>query len=305
MDVPRLFSVIIPVYNRADLLRQALESVDRQTLRDFEVIVVDDGSTENLTTVIRDFEDRVTFLRQNNAGPGAARNYGAAAARGEYLAFLDSDDIWFPWTLRLYAKAIEATGRPALLSGRLFPFFEMEQLASAHEQTPRWEAFSDYFASSDQGLYCGSCQAVVRRDVLLKSGGFTDRRINGEDHDFTFRIGTEPGFVNLTEPATVGYRQHPAAMTGNLAKTIEGLTYLLQQEQAGRYPGGRERIADRRRILTQHARPVSLAALRHGDRKAAWRLYWQTLNWHLQLRRFRYLAGFTAVAAETLLRRAT
>jgi glycosyltransferase involved in cell wall biosynthesis len=300
-----LFSVVIPTYNRAVYLRQALASVDAQEFRDFETIVVDDGSTEDLSEVVREFQDRVTFVRQDNSGPGVARNRGAAIATGEYLAFLDSDDVWFPWTLRVYAEAIEANPRPALLSGRLFSFESDGDLNAVRFEPARWQAYPDYFASSRDGLYCGSGHTVVRRDVFLRAGGFTDRRINAEDHDFVMRLGTERGFVHVARPAMVGYRQHGGAMTGNVAQTIEGVRYLLRQEHEGRYPGGRERGADRRRILSQHVRPVSLAALRRGDRRAAWELYRQTLGWHVQLGRFRYLTGFAALAAETLFRRAT
>src|SRR5580704_8985688 len=100
------FSVVIPAFNRTDLLAKALASVFQQEFTNFEVIVVDDGSTDDQSRVVQKYKDRVTFLRQDNAGQGAARNRGAAAARGEYLAFLDSDDLWFPWTLKVVDRII-------------------------------------------------------------------------------------------------------------------------------------------------------------------------------------------------------
>src|SRR5260221_2544045 len=98
LQVP-FFSVVIPTYNRADLVRETLKSVFQQAFLDFEVIVVDDGSTEDMSCVIADYAERVTFLRQENAGPPVARNLAIARAKGTYIAFHASDDIWIAWTL--------------------------------------------------------------------------------------------------------------------------------------------------------------------------------------------------------------
>ena len=95
-DAPTV-SVIIPTYNRAHLLPRALESVLAQTFEDLEVLVVDDGSTDGTEAVVTGYDDRVRYLRQpQNAGVSAARNRGLREARGEFVAFLDSDDEWFP-----------------------------------------------------------------------------------------------------------------------------------------------------------------------------------------------------------------
>ena len=108
-----LFSVIMPAYNRAAFIGAALHSVVAQTLGDWECIVVDDGSTDGTCAVVREMaakEPRIRLIEQANAGPGAARNKGAAAATGKYLAFLDSDDLWMPWALETYREALEKAG---------------------------------------------------------------------------------------------------------------------------------------------------------------------------------------------------
>src|SRR5947209_429690 len=99
-----LFSVVIPTYNRAAYLRQTLASVLTQECQDFEIIVVDDGSTDATPVVLESFGGKLRVFHQKNQGPGAARNLGASNAGGEYIAFLDSDDVWFPWTLSTYAR---------------------------------------------------------------------------------------------------------------------------------------------------------------------------------------------------------
>lgn len=97
------FSIIVPLYNKAPYVRQALESIAEQTFRDYEVIVVDDGSTDNSLAVVKEFveriddrkvDDRWTIISQTNAGVAAARNNGVAASKGEYVCFLDADDWW-------------------------------------------------------------------------------------------------------------------------------------------------------------------------------------------------------------------
>jgi glycosyltransferase involved in cell wall biosynthesis len=97
---PGLVSVIIPCYNRADIVRYTLDSVLAQNYRNFEAIVVDDGSTDNTRSVVAGYTDpRIQYVYRENGGLSAARNSGLNAARGEFVAFLDSDDGWHPWKL--------------------------------------------------------------------------------------------------------------------------------------------------------------------------------------------------------------
>ncbi len=291
------FSTIIPVYNRAALVAATLDSVLAQEGADQEVICVDDGSTDGTAEVLRRYEGRVQVLRQENRGPGAARNRGIEQASGRYAVFVDGDDLWFPWTLRTYARVVRENGEPAVVAGSLFYFTEEAELAPLREEKPAWEAFLDYYASSQRGLYCGSSQMCACLDRLREVGGFTDRNVNAEDHDLMMRLGTAAGFVNVTAPALVGYRQHPNALTRDVDRTSAGVEHLLAREEAGLYPGGDDRRRDRWEILTRHVRPVTLALLRRREYRRAWALYRRTFRWHLALGRLAYLAGFPATAA--------
>src|SRR6476619_2378317 len=118
----RMFSVVIPSFNRVALLRTTLNSVFAQRFSDFEVIVVDDGSTDQTMEYLRPLKDQVTAIRQANQGPGAARNRGARQATGTYLAFLDSDDLWFPWTLEIYRKVINEHNYPSFITSTPYVF---------------------------------------------------------------------------------------------------------------------------------------------------------------------------------------
>ena len=292
-----LFSIVIPTYNRLALLPRTLDSVWAQRFTDFEVIVVDNGSTDGTDAWLETLGARVQRLRQDNLGPGPARNAGAARARGDYLAFLDSDDLWFPWTLECFADLIRQHERPAVLGAKLMSFTDEAELAAVREGPLVAEVFADYFASSRSGYFVGAGMSVLRREEFLRTGGYTDRPINSEDHDLILRMGTAPGFVQVTSPVTLGWRRHAGSATMDPARSAAGNLYLVEQERCGTYPGGAARRWERRNIVTRHVRPASLACVRGGAVADAWRLYQKTFCWHAQLGRLKYLAVFPVMAA--------
>jgi glycosyltransferase involved in cell wall biosynthesis len=100
-------SVIIPTYNRASLVVETLQSALDQTYRDFEIIVIDDGSTDDTRERLEPYRDRISYFKQENKGVNAARNYGLSHASGEYIALLDSDDLWKPWLLDLFVGVLD------------------------------------------------------------------------------------------------------------------------------------------------------------------------------------------------------
>jgi glycosyltransferase involved in cell wall biosynthesis len=102
-----VISVIIPTYNRATLLREAIDSVLRQKTRDVEILVVDDGSTDDTPAVARNYEGQIVYVRQQNQGVNAARNAAIASARGEFIALLDSDDVYLPYALELMSGLLD------------------------------------------------------------------------------------------------------------------------------------------------------------------------------------------------------
>jgi GT2 family glycosyltransferase len=298
-----LFSVVIPTFNRRELLQKALGSVWSQSYQDYEVIVVDDGSHDGTREYLDGQGSRLTAVLQDNRGPGAARNAGVARARGEYVAFLDSDDLWFPWTLQTFASVIRQTGEPAMVIGAYTEFSSGDAAPVAANDTLLYERFDDYFGSADRAVATGAGTAVVKRTLLVSSGGFTPQRVNCEDHDLALRLGERPGFVAITAPPTLAWRRHSGTLTGSLQSNAAGARYLLSQERAGNYPGGRPRAAERRKILTRHTRPISLAALREFSFVEALELYAQTFRWHLAEPRFRYLAWFAVAACAAAARR--
>src|ERR1039457_3175804 len=124
------FSVLIPIYNRRKYIRQVIDSVLAQTFSSFEVIAIDDGSTDDSVEILKTYGDRITLIQQPNSGPEVARNTGAAVAQGGYLALLDSDYLLFPNALATYDRIIRACDSPALIVGANVNFEDGETLSA-------------------------------------------------------------------------------------------------------------------------------------------------------------------------------
>lgn len=285
------FSVIIPAFNRRALLARTLESVWSQRHQDFEVIVVDDGSTDGTAAFLESLHGRLQVVYQDHRGPGASRNAGAARATGEYLAFLDSDDLWLPWSLDVFRTLIARHQRPALLCSNYQQFAAESELSGVREDPARGEFFSDYLASWHHHRVVGAGMLVVHRPAFETVGGFTTEPCNLEDHDLALRLGEASGFVQITT-LTLAWRRHAGGTTNEMAKNVAGCQRLLRAERAGDYPGGPGRAAARRQIITQHARPTSLECGRAGLLADAWSIYRATLRWHVALGRWKYILTF-------------
>ncbi|MFQ5768343.1 MAG: glycosyltransferase family 2 protein, partial [Acidobacteriota bacterium] len=159
-------SVVIPAYNRAALLPQAIQSVLAQTFTDFEIIVVDDGSTDGTEACLKPFGGRIRYLRQENVGPASARNRGIRASRSPLVGFLDSDDAWESRTLESVVDVFQQHPNVGLVS-------IMARETDPHgEETPRVygkkSAGTGYSTSSLLGPDSGGCSwFFVRRPLLL------------------------------------------------------------------------------------------------------------------------------------------
>ena len=291
------FSVVIPTYNRKGYLLECLETVFAQSYAAHEVIVVDDGSTDGTVEAVEILGRGVQVIQQANGGPGAARNRGASVAGGDYLAFLDSDDLWFPWTLTTFASLIEQHGNPALLFGKLVDFVDQRELMCLAFQQPIGTVYPDFLSSHAKGYFCGAGMIVVKPDIFKQVGGFTQDCLNAEDHDLALTLGTQEGFVQVREPVTIGYRRHNSSETIDLGKTLRGLERLVAKEKAAQYPGGYERRLARRRIIARHVRSAVIGAAKAGNGIDASPLYYSTFGWNLRFGHGSYLAAVPFLAA--------
>lgn len=288
------FSTIIPSFNRAPLIAATLDSVLAQECADNEIIVVDDGSTDGTLDVLAGYADRIRVIQQPNSGPGAARNRGVEHASGKYVAFLDSDDLWFPWTLATYKAVIDQCGSPSVVTGTHVDFTFAATLSNVGPCAPCFRAYPDFLASPRSWIIPSSL--VLTPETHRAAGGFRTDIWICEDADYWLRIGCAPGFVRITSPLAVGYRLHPGGISVSWSGRSRGVHALLDAEQAGSYPGGPGRQRERMDYICAHARPTTLGCLRAGLVPAATGLYRRTLPWHLHLGRGKYLLGFPPMA---------
>ena len=184
MESQPLVSVIIPTYNRAALLREAIASVRRQSYAALELIVVDDGSTDATDACLRSLPD-LRLVRQDHTGmPGQARNAGARVARGAYLAFLDSDDLWLPHKLAVQVPAALAAG--AAVTHTRERWVRNGRVISQRRQ--RHRRSGDLFAESLRKCVIGPSTVLLRRDVFTESGGFRADLEIAEDYELWLRL---------------------------------------------------------------------------------------------------------------------
>lgn len=291
------FSTIIPTYNRAHLLGETLDSVLAQEFDDNEIIVIDDGSTDATDELLARYEGRIRVFWQSQQGPGAARNLGIKHARGRYIAFLDSDDLWFPWTLATYERVIRDYDFPAFLTGKELRFWNPSELRRIHAAPLRCARFPDFFATSDTFFEIIPGAVAASTAALRNVGGFTSRWINAEDSDLWMRLGTAAGFVRIFDPPLFAYREHDVSALADFQRTYEGCRYLASQERKGNYPGGAARRRERLAMLTRYIRPASFKCLWRGDVKGGWQIYRECFWWHARMMRVRYLFGFPLLAA--------
>jgi glycosyltransferase involved in cell wall biosynthesis len=172
-----LVSVIIPVYNGARYLREALESVFAQTYRPIEVIVVDDGSADDSGVIAQSFSE-VHYIRQTNQGVAAARNNGIEAAQGEFFAFLDQDDLWTPEKLKLQVDHL--LGNPDLG----YTLTQQKFFLGPDGTLPPWFR-KELFDSVHTGWVLGTL--VVRRTTFERVGNFVVGYSAANDSDWFFR----------------------------------------------------------------------------------------------------------------------
>ena len=207
--MPRL-SVVIPNYNRAVLIGETLDNVFAQTRPPDEVIVVDDGSTDDSVAVIERYGKRVTLIRQANAGPGAARNRGLAAARGELIQFMDSDDLWSLNKLEAQERALGKSDAGFAYSPWLQARLEggraryADPVIQQHPLPPSRSPLAWYLRGWVIVFQC----CLFRRSLLDAAGPYRQDLMPSEDSELLFRIlksGARP--VHVPE-AMVLYRLH-------------------------------------------------------------------------------------------------
>jgi glycosyltransferase involved in cell wall biosynthesis len=210
--VPRI-SVVIPTYNRANLIEQSIQSVLSQTYDDYEIIVVDDGSLDDTLSKLKKYENKINLFCQPHQGGGGAqaRNLGISKARGQFVAFLDSDDIWMPNKIECQLKLIDENRNLAWVytdaevfdgnTGLTLHYYHQTHQLS-HGDVLKDLIFDDFIPFST---------SLISRSLLLEVGGFFPS-IKGTDWDLNLRIASRTS-IGLVSEALARIRVHPNRVT--------------------------------------------------------------------------------------------
>ncbi len=228
-------SVVVPAYNAADCIEVTLRSLLMQTYHSFEVVVVDDGSTDSTATVVQAIaqeDDRIRLITQANAGVAAARNAGIQAAVGQFVAPIDADDIWYPTAI---ARMVQRFQEMPDTTGVVY--------AWAVDIDERGQPIGGFHAARIEGqvlktLLChnflGTASAtLMRRSLLMEVGGYdtqfqAEQAQGCEDWDLYLRLAERTKFAVVPE-FLVGYRKRSGSMSGNLTRMARSQQRMLQQ----------------------------------------------------------------------------
>jgi glycosyltransferase involved in cell wall biosynthesis len=263
------FSVITPVFNGGKYLARSIRSVLAQTLPDFELIVVDDGSTDDAVREAASCEDsRLRILTQANSGAPNALNYGISVARGEYIALLDADDIWAPNKLQVQFDCFQKHPEADMAFTGLTYIDPDDQPMGL----PRREAAGSFdFDQLFIDYVVGSSSVVAaRREAVVEAGGFDPAMLYLFDIDLVLRISRlrSRNILGIPEPLTL-YRRHPGQQTSDW-RTIAAYWEKLVGKLKRQYPAQVERLERRARM--NMARYFSYLAYEQGDPSTAWSL---------------------------------
>ena len=213
-------SVILPVFNGEKYIRKAIESVLNQSLADFELIIVDDGSTDSTPDIIRGFDDeRIRIISQQNSGPGAARNRGLEIARGEYVMFLDSDDWFLEDALKIaYGEATEKMTDISI--------FQIIKYDSGNFSQNDWFNLNTFDESFEDRVFdhhdcrdflfdisVSACQKIFRREFLEKTDARFPEGIYFEDMPFFFYTFLKAQRISIIRRHLYVRQKHPGSIT--------------------------------------------------------------------------------------------
>jgi glycosyltransferase involved in cell wall biosynthesis len=229
-----LFSVVMPAHNRARLLPRALASVVHQTLADLELIVVDDGSTDDTRRVVEGVGDsRIRYVHQQKLGAAAARNHGARLARGEYLTFLDSDDEALPGWLESFRRGFERHGAGIVCCGlrKVGRGAEVEKKGGVHLPVDMGPMFD-----RQVGRFTNGGVFAMRREIFLEVGGYTEGLSSGQHTELAMRLlplARARGWKihSLMAPLVRVHVHDGPRIRGNPEALLRGSAYILREHR--------------------------------------------------------------------------
>lgn len=304
-------SVIMPSYNTANLIGEALDSVFAQSYRDFEVIVINDGSpdTPELERVLEAYRERIVYLKQPNRRACGARNNGISHAKGEFLAFLDSDDSWTPGYLQSQIAHLEADSSQDMVYCDCLIYGDAPQAGKTFMQgcpSIGPVTFESVLTEQSQIPISGT---VVRRQALINAGGFDERLAMCDDYEMWLRLafrGARIGFYSdVLSRIRIG---RPSSLSSSKSKMVAAfVTILLNVKTEWNLSAEQQPLLDEklRQVQSLLALELGKELLRKGEFGQA-RIQLEQANSHLRRSKLRLAIfglrvapGLTALAVRT------
>lgn len=263
LPTPRV-SVIVPTYNRADMLGAAVRSILDQAYADYEIIVADDGSTDNTQTRVADVAGPIRYLRLQHSGrPSVARNRAIAVAQGELIAFLDDDDLWIPDKLEQQVRLLDSDADVGFVYSDIC-FLRPDGTLSGPILLPHQKEAAMLFDRLLTDCFIYPSTVVVRRSALAASGLFDESLAIGEDYDLWLRLARLTRAACCHRPLV-----HIRRAGTGISMEREALSYLnairaLQRALATPSLNWRQRLRGRGALARWHTH-VGLLMLDGGD----------------------------------------
>ena len=239
-------SIIIPAYNVANYIGEAIQSVLQQEFDSYEIVIINDGSTDTpeLERVLAPFKDQIVYLKQENGGIAAARNAGLRVARGEYVALLDSDDVWFPFKLTHQLEYLKANSYDMVYGDAvLFGESKWKEGTTFMDNVPSIGKVS-LESLLDLRATIVVSTVVVRKDLLIRSGGFdeSDRNIP-EDFDAWLRLAQLGARIGYERKVVAKYRYRSDSASAQHVRLHEGALRVLRKTRKTMQLTSRELLA--------------------------------------------------------------
>jgi glycosyltransferase involved in cell wall biosynthesis len=223
-------SVVIPAHNAAWCVAKAIDSVLAQDFRDFELIVVDDGSTDETAVVLSGYGDAIRVVRQANGGMSNARNAGIRAARGEFIAFLDADDWWLPGKLGNQVGLMRNNAAIGFTSTAARVEDQEGKLLNTWPCSPCETSFLVHLFQGNAGIAGGSSALMVRRALLEKTGGYDETLGGVEDADLWIRLAAITEYACIPETGVIILRR-PDSVSRNVERMRQGAIRVMHKNR--------------------------------------------------------------------------
>jgi glycosyltransferase involved in cell wall biosynthesis len=282
------FSVIIAAFQAADSVGAAVESALSQTLRPLEVIVCDDGSTDEIERALRPYRDKIVFLRKEHGGAASAKNAAARAASGDFVAVLDADDIYLPEYLEAVGELAGARPDLDILAADAYLELDGEIYGRYYRGKARFVVDDQRKGIIHQHFIIGT--AALRRQSLFATGGFNEEALTGVDADLLSRMVLDGATAGLVDEPLYVYRIREGSLSSSRPRSLRSAATILERVRSHPSLSPAERrfleseLAAKRRLATLAEAEEALRGLAGDPRRRSLRIAFGARGFGLEAR---------------------